>query len=236
MPSCRSLEKAFGSLPAGEPPPPVRAVEPEQHGERRVEFEREAELPFVGISYHAPNIRHADGPALQVLSTVLAGGKSARLYSDMVYKKRLAREVGAWYDDTSVDPGLFSVYAQPMPKKNASEAEAELLAQVEALKKEAVRPRELEKAKNGIEAEFTLAQDSYFYQGMLLAQYEILGDWRWIDRYLPAIQAVTAGDLKRVASTYLTRENRTIGVLVPLVHSGPGPVHRAPPVAAGPVH
>jgi zinc protease len=66
-----------------------------------------------------------------------------------------------------------------------------------------------------MEAQFVFAQDSLFYQAMLLGQYEVAGDWRRIDEYLPAIRAVTADDVVRVARTYLNRDNRTVGVLIP---------------------
>lgn len=225
------LEAAFGALPSRDGAPGVRSVEPEQRGERRVQLKREAELPMVGIAYHVPNITHPDGAVLDVLARVLAGGKSARLYNELVYKRRIALEVGAWYDAKSKDPGLFTFYGQPLPGKDVAAVEAALLDQIEALKTKEIPPRELEKAVNGIEAEFTFAQDSAFYQGLLLGQYEVIGDWRLIDQYLPAVRAVSAGDLQRAARTYLGADTRTVGVLVPLPRTGPP--SSAPPVSAG---
>ncbi len=229
------LEKSFGAIPAGNPPPVVRAVEPEQQGENRTVLRREAQLPFVGIAYHVPNLKSKDGPVLEVLSAVLAGGKSARLYQQLTYQKRLAGDVGANYELTSIDPGLFLIYAQPLPGKAVKTVEEELLAQVEALKKTPIPDRELTKAKNGLESAFVFAQDSLFYQGMLLGQYEIAGDWRAIDNYLPNVSAVSAADIQRVASAYLTTRNRTVGTLEPLpVTAGHAPAMRAP--APGMVH
>jgi zinc protease len=228
------LEKAFGPLPAGDAPPPVRAVEPEQQGENRTVLKREAELPFVALAYHVPNLKSKDGYALEVLSAILAGGKSARLYQRLVYEKRLARDVGASYDLTSIDPGLFVVYGQPLPGKTAKTVEAELLSQLESLKRTAVSKRELMKATNGLEAGFVMAQDSLFYQGMLLGQYEMAGDWHAIDNYLPGVRAVSADDIMRVASFYFTASNRTVGTLEPLpVAAGHATVMHAHP--SGPV-
>ncbi len=229
-----ALEKAFAPLPSGNPPPPVRAVEPEQQGENRTLLKREAQLPFVAIGYHVPNLRNEDGPVLEVLSGILAGGKSARLYRDLVYRQRVARDVGANYELTSIDPGLFTVFGQPLPGKTAKAVEDELLGEVEQLKRTAVRERELTKAKNGLEAAFVQGQDSLFYQGMLLGQYEMAGDWHWIDKYVPSVRAVTAEDIQRVAALYLTVRNRTVGTLEPLpVAPGHKPAMHAPP--AGPV-
>jgi len=211
-----TIEKAFGGIVPGPPIPPLRAIEPVQQGERRTILEREAQLPYVVAGYHVPNLRAPDAYALEVLAAVLAGGKSTRLYRDLVYDKRLARDVGASYDLTSADPGLFYVYGQPLPEKPIEQLEKELLAHVRRLQEQPVSERELTKAKNGIESDSVMAQDSLFYQAMLLGQYEIAGDWRWIDNYLPGVRAITADDVRRVAAFYLTPENRTVATLKPL--------------------
>jgi len=212
----QKVEQAFGSIPAEPAPPPMRSVEPEQKGERRVTLRKEAEMPMIGIAYHVPNASSPDSAALEVLAAVLGDGESSRLYRDLVYKKQVARSAGTSYDRESKDPGLFVVYGQPLPGKKVTDLEKELLAEIEAVKTKPVDARELEKVKNSTEADFVFAQDSPFYQAMLLGQYETQGDWRKIDDYLPAIRAVTAEDLQRVARTHLTTENRTVGVLDPL--------------------
>jgi zinc protease len=224
------VEKAFGDLPSEPPPRPMRSVEPEQKGERRVSLRKEAELPVVGISYHVPNASHPDSAALEVLASVLSDGESSRLYRDLVYKKQLARSVGASYDRESKDPGLFTLYGQPLPGKKEADLEKEILAEVEAVKAKPVEARELEKVKNSVEADLVFAQDSLFYQAMLIGQYETLGDWRQLDQILPAVRAVTAADVQRVARHYLTAENRTVGVLEPWPMTG----KRRPPAPAAP--
>ena len=229
------INKAFSAVPTGEAPPRVRALEPVQHGERRIVLRREAQLPFVGIAYHASNLSEKDWAALEVLSGVLAGGDSARLHHRLVYAKQLARDVGAEYSPTTIDPSLFMLYAQPLPGKAAAQLEKELLAEVDSLQRTPVSEHELAKAKNGIEARFIFAQDSMFYQGLVLGQYESSASWRDVDNYLPQVRAVTAEDVKRVAALYLTPTNRTVGTLDPLPVP---PGHVVPPerVPHGTVH
>ena len=94
--------------------------------------------------------------------------------------------------------------------------ESALFEEVARLRREPVPEQELAKARNQLEAAFVFAQDSLFYQAMLLARYEILGNWRKIDEYLPAIRAVTPDDIMRVANRYLVDDRRVIGVLDPL--------------------
>src|SRR5215470_3918901 len=209
------VTEAFGAIASGPPPPAVRAIEPPQHGGRRVELKREAQLPFVAMAHHVPNLRGSESAALEVLASILSGGDSARLHQELVYRLRLAREAGASYDYTSIDPGLFTVYAQPLPGQSAAAVEAALARELDRARSAAPTPRELDKAKNSIEAQFVFAQDSLFYQAMQLGQYEVAGDWRRVDDYLPTVRKVTADDVLVAARTYLRPENRTTGVLIP---------------------
>src|SRR5215470_19260927 len=99
----------------------------------------------------------SDLAALEVLAAILAGGDSARLHQELVYRQRLARETGASYDYTSIDPGLFTVYAQPLPGQTAAAVEAALDREIERTRSAPPSTRELEKAKNGIESQFVFS-------------------------------------------------------------------------------
>jgi zinc protease len=209
------IKAAFEKIPRGPEPPKVRAEEPLQKGERRVIFKREAELPFVMMFYHAPNLKSPDNFALDLLTVVLAGGRSSRLYHDLVYEKRAARNVDASYSSVSIDPGGFTVMAQLMPGKEPPEVEHEIDAMLDEIKSELISERELQKAKNQIESSFTYAQDSIFGQAMKIGYYEATGDWRDMDRYIDGIRRVTREDVQRVAKQYLDRDRRTVGVLLP---------------------
>ena len=209
------IKAAFGSLPRGSEAPKVRAEELPQQGERRVVLKKEAELPFVLMYYHTPNLRSPDNYALDLLSVVLAGGRSSRLYHDLVYQKRLARSVDADYNGLSIDPSVFSVTAQLMPGKEPTEIEREIDNLLEQVKSELISDRELQKAKNQIESAFVFGQDSIFGQAMKIGYYEAVGGWRLMDDYLDGIRKVTREDILRVAKEYLNRDRRTVGVLIP---------------------
>jgi zinc protease len=220
------VRDTFGDLEAGPTPPPVTAVEPPQNGERRIFVKKEANLASVVWAYQVPNLAHADSFALEVLATVLSGGESSRLYRRLVIEKRLALDISADYPLLSLDANLFSLTAQLLPEKKPTDLEPALEKEVAALVEHGVQERELAKAKNQLEAQFVFGQDSNFYQAMLLARFELLGDWRGIDRYLPGIRAVSADDVRRVAREYLVADHRTVGILVP---TGPSKAPVAPP-------
>ena len=215
------IKAAFGDIPRGSEAPKVRAEEPPQKGERRITLKKEAELPFVLMYYHTPNLKSPDSYALDVLSVVLAGGRSSRLYHDLVYQKRLARSVDADYNGLSIDPSVFSVTAQLMPGKDPAEIEHEIDSLLEPLKLDLISDRELQKAKNQIESTFVYAQDSIFGQAMKIGYYEAVGDWRLLDSYLDGIRKVTPHDIQRVAQEYLNRDRRTVGVLIPTKEMAP---------------
>lgn len=209
------IRETFGRIPRGPDVPAVRSVEPPQEGERRVLVKREAKLPFIFAGYHTPTLSHADAFPLEVLASVLADGKSSRLHRSLVYEQQMALYAGAYYDRVSADPSLLYVYAAALPGKGGEAVEKALYAEVERLQREPVGERELQKAKNQLEADFLLSQDSIFSLARQIATYEMVASWRDWERYVPGVRAVTAADVRRVARTYLTPDNRTVGILVP---------------------
>ena len=209
------VKAAFEKIPRGAPPPVVDVVEPEQRGERRVTLKKEAELASLLMFYQAPNLKSPDNFALDLLAVVLAGGRSSRLHHDLVYQKRLVRGVDADYSSVSVDPMGFSISAQLLPGVQPAMVESEIDGMLVKVKAELISERELQKAKNQIEAAFVFAQDSIFGQAMKIGYYEIAGGWRQMDGYLDGIRKVTREDIRRVARQYLNADRRTLGTLIP---------------------
>jgi len=210
------IDQAFGSYPKGVAPAQEKDIDPPQIGERRIFVKKEAQLPSLVMGYHVPNLREQDSYVLEVIATILSGGKSSRLYQSLVREKRLTLSVDADHSLTSRDPSLFTLSAELLPGKEVAEVEKAFDQEVEQLQKEPVGKQELEKATNQLEASFIFAQDSLFYQAMLLARYEIALSWKTIDDYLPSIRKVSPEDIQRVAKKYLTPDNRTVGILIPL--------------------
>jgi zinc protease len=222
------LEKAFGLIPKGEVPEQKKGIDPPQSGERRITVTREAELPYIIMGYHVPNLHHQDSYVLEVIAAILSGGRSSRFYQTLVREKQLALSVDTDNALLSKDPNLFTLSAQPFPGKEAGELEKALDLEIERLQKKPVGANELQKAKNQLEASFIYGQDSLFYQAMVLAQYEIVGSWKMVDEYVPSIRKVTPEDIQRVAKKYLLPGNRTVGILIPLPPKAGGPAKNIP--------
>jgi len=209
------IKRRFGRIPRGKVPPPMLAVEPVPNGERRVNVKKQAELPIVYMAWHVPNYRSDDAIALEVLSTILSGGRASRLYRDLVYQRQLALEAGGDNSYFSIDPNLFWFWATPMPGQTPEKLEAELSAHMERLKTEPVTDEELARAKNQIEAAFVYQEDSVHQRASLLARFELTGGYAMKDSFLGKIRAVTAADLQRVARTWFDPDKKSVGVLVP---------------------
>lgn len=209
------IKQEFGKIPRGPEPPKVTLEEPPQQGERSAALKKEAELPLRALYYHAPNLLDRDAYALDLLSTILASGRSSRLYQSLVYEKQLATSVDADYDGLAIGPASFGISAQVMPDKEVARVEQSIEDLIARVKAEPVSERELEKAKNQAEAAFVFGQDSIFNQAMRLGQFESMSKWQLIEGYLPGIRAVTAADVLRAAKKYLDPDQRTIGTLIP---------------------
>jgi zinc protease len=211
----KKVREHFEALPSEPVEKQMPSVEPEQKGERRVTLKREAELPFIILAYHTPNFPDDDNYALDVLALILSGGKSTRLYQSLVYEKKVALSASADYSSFNMDPYLFYFFASAAPGKDIKDLEEALFTEAEKIKKEQPSEREVQKAKNKIEASFIMEQDSIYMQAMKYGMFEMLGDWRLIDKYIEGIRKVTAEDVMNVARKYLKEENRTVGILIP---------------------
>jgi len=209
------VKSSFGDMPSGSLVKPMNFTEPDQKGERRVILRREAELPYIIMAYHSPSFPHEDSYALDVLNWILSGGKSSRLYRSLVYETRIALNVSADYSGFNRDPYLFFLYATASPGRDIKEIEESLSSEIEKLKREPPSVREVQKAKNQIEASFIMEQDSIYMQAMKYGMFEMLGDWRLVSKYLEGIRKVTPEDLVKVSRKYLDENNRTVGILIP---------------------
>ena len=219
------ISEAFAGIKNGPKPPPLTDLEPPQDGTRRVELQHAANLPAFEEAYHVPNIVSPDAYALEIASEILSDGQSSRLYKKLVVEKQMVVDIGAGYDMTSFDPGLFVVSAQMRPGIKAADTQVEVEKELAAMRDAPVGAEELQKAKNLEQAQFVFGQDSVMREAEMLGVYEMLGDYHNVDKYLDGIDKVTAADVQRVAKTYLVATNMTEGVLVPtgvLPHGGGG--------------
>jgi predicted Zn-dependent peptidase len=205
-------EKYFGSIPAGPEPPRVETREPEQKGERRFVVEHTAN-PKLMIGYHKPVYPDPDAAALDVLESILAGGRTSRLYKSIFEEQQLTAEE----PNVSNGPGeryenLMIIEALPRSPHTLDEVEKAILAEIEKVKKEPVSERELERVRNQLDANMIRSLGSNIGIAFQVAVGQLYyGDYHAMFRDFERAKKVTAADIQRVANKYLTEQNRTVG-------------------------
>ncbi|MBI5137238.1 MAG: insulinase family protein [Nitrospirae bacterium] len=211
-----SIRATMGALPpSGVTRDPVTA-EPEQMGERRITLEREAQLPFLILGYHVPNWRSPDADALVVLSQLLFEGKRSRIYERLIYTDQSAVDASGDYDPLATDDPFFYFHAMVAPGHDPAAVEAAIYEEVARLQTEPPSERELQRAKNQVEADFLFAQDSAYYQAMRLGEAVSVGAGvDYVDTFPERIRRVTADDVTRVARAYLLAAHRTVAWMNP---------------------
>jgi zinc protease len=209
------IQEYFGKIPPGPKLRPVDIREPVQRGQRRVFVRKEAQLPYVFSAYKVPNLFHEDSYALEVLASILSEGRSARIYRSLVDEKRIALSAGAGYGNFYRFPFLFYLYGTAMPGVRIEDVEKALYAEIDRIKEQPPSEKEVQKAKNQVEAGFIMDQDSIFYRAMMIAEFEMLGGWKKMHEYLEGIRKVTPEDVRRVARKYFVEDFRTVGILIP---------------------
>ncbi|PAW81212.1 MAG: hypothetical protein B9S33_17005 [Pedosphaera sp. Tous-C6FEB] len=205
-------EKYLGRIPRGkEEAPDVVTLEIKQPAEKRLSGEADTN-PQVDIMWHAPAFGHKDTYALSVLAQILST-RTGRLYKGLVLGSKVATQAYA-QQHTMRWASLFNVGGEVTDGKTTAELEAGLLAEIEKVKTAEVPPEELQKVKNNFAAgEYRKLSNNHAVMQALL-RYDGLGRWQEINEAGPKLQAVTAADVKRVAETYLTKENRNIAAIV----------------------
>jgi len=205
-------EKYLGRIPRGkEEAPDVVTLEIKQPAEKRLDAAADTN-PQVDIMWHTPAFGHQDTYALSVLAQILST-RTGRLYKGLVLGSKVATQAYA-QQHTMRWASLFNVGGEVTDGKTTADLEAGLLAEIEKVKTTEVPAEELQKVKNNFAAgEYRkLANNHAIMQALL--RYDGLGRWQEINEAGPKLQAVTAADVKRVANTYLTKENRNVATVV----------------------
>jgi predicted Zn-dependent peptidase len=207
------VERYFGAIKPGKEPLPVTAVEPKQAGERRIELVAESE-PTVILGFHKPAINTPDDYVFDVISMILGNGRTSRFHKKLVIEKQIATDVGVFDAPGSRYPNLFVISANPRAPHTIKDIEEAIEAELEQLKKTPVSERDLQRILNKIEYEEARRMGTNGGLARNLTEFEATaGSWRYMTEHRARISKVTPADIMRVASTYFTRENRTVGFI-----------------------
>jgi predicted Zn-dependent peptidase len=183
-------EKWFGELPDRPSAPAPIPQEPPQTEARRQEVERDVPATTVTVAYPMGGRTSADFYTADLVSDLLSGGDSSRLYNRLVKERRLLSSVNA-YITGDADPGLFIFTGQLLPETTPEAAEAAFREEIGTLCRECIPDYEMQKVKNKFEANTLFGELNVMNKAMNLGFYEMLGDLGLINREVEAYRAVT---------------------------------------------
>jgi len=196
-----TLEGLLGDVEAGAPgAPPLVQLPP--NGSRVKVHTKASDQAHLVLGVHSRPLVDPDRYILQVLATVLGGGMSSRLFTEVRERRGLAYYVFGT-NHSYTDAG--SLYAQSGVDINRiDEAVSTIVEQFRLLAAEPVPPDELEKARNFTKGRFVLQLESPHGTIMFGLRREVLeGQATEPADVLAALDAVTAEDLERVSREIL---------------------------------
>jgi predicted Zn-dependent peptidase len=219
----RLVERYFGRIPRRPPPAPVDGREPPQEGVRRAVVRKAAELPALLVGWHGVRVADPDRAALDVVERLLGDGASSRLELDLVREHEVATEASAdnaW----TIDPELFTIYAQAAPGKTLAAVEERIDAVVRALADAPVAADELAKAKTRLRADLVRSLKTVSGKANRIGFSEVVfGDHRALVGVEAEWAAVKPEDVRRVVGTYLAPDRKTVIMLEPIRPGGGKP-------------
>ena len=204
------LERYFSAVPAAPKPQELATVEPPQVAEKSVVL-REPTQPFYIEAYHRPDYRDPDDAVYDAITDLFSNGRTARLYRSLVRDQRVAA-VAEGFTSFPGDkyPSLFAVYAVPLPGHSTEEMRTAIHKQLDLLKTQPITDEELARYKTRTKADLLRGLGSNDGLAMQLAEYQTrYGDWRELFRQLARVDAVTKGDVQRVAQKLFSESNET---------------------------
>jgi zinc protease len=203
------IAKYFKDIPKGtKPVPRPTVVEPQQTKEVRDVVLDNIQLPAVVHAYHMPAQGTEDSYALDMLSTLLSGGESSRLYKALVDEQKKAYVIQS-FPFASEDPGLYLVFGLANMGVPVEDLEKAMDAEIEKVMNELISEKEFQKVKNQVESQFVQQNSSMVGIAEQLANYHVyFKDSNLINTEIERYNKIKREDLQRVAKKYLTKENR----------------------------
>ena len=188
-------EKWFGDIPSGEKYHRQIPQEPLQQQARLLEVKAEVPLDAFIKTWHMEGRLGKGYYVADLITEILGGGGSSRLYQSLVKEKQLFSNLDCYHFGT-VEPGLLTVEGKLVKGVKMEDAEKAVAEEIEKMKINLVSDIELQKIKNKTESVIAFEDMAVMSRANSLAFYELLGDAALMNNELEKYQAVTAEDIR----------------------------------------
>lgn len=209
------IDEHYGNMKAAPIPNEKRVREPEQRRERRHDMRLPTPTEKLLVGFHAPEFASRDWATLAVLNEVLFGGRSSRIYQELVNETELATETRGSLSPFR-DPGLYEMWVSLRPKKKATVALSTIDRELDRLRRHSVTDEELEKAKNRLELAFLQGMETAGGKAEQIGFYDtVLGDPGRVFGRLEEYRSVTRDQVHDAAKRYFDKRRRTVIRVLP---------------------
>jgi predicted Zn-dependent peptidase len=198
--------KWFGDIPAGKKYDRDIPQEPKQTAPRKLEVKAKVPLDALYKCYHMYARLDPRYYAVELISDLLSGGGSSRLYQSLVKEKQLFSNIDCHHFGT-VDAGLLAIEGKLVKGVKFKEAEEAIDAELQKMKNELVSEDELQKVKNKTESLIAFEDISLMNRANSLATYELLGDASLMNKELEHYQAVTVQQIQEESRNIFDENN-----------------------------
>lgn len=200
------VEKYFGDIPSGTKYVRNIPPEPEQQEARVLEVRADVPLDALYKVWKMPSRRDNGYYIADLVTEILGGGASSRLYQKLVKEQRLFSNIDC-YHFGSVEEGMFTIEGKLVKGVDMKDAEAAVNSILEELTEKGITENELAKVKNKTEAVLAFEDMNILTRANNIAFYELLGDAGLFNREKDKYYAVTAEDISSFCSNIFREKN-----------------------------
>ena len=207
----KKISDYFGPIPRGEEVPRINITEDPITAEIKKKFyDPNIQLPMGLVSYRIPSFKDRDSYVLDMISSILSGGKSSRLYKKMVDDKKVSVQVQA-VNLSFEDYGVYVILSLPVGENTLQTLYDNIDEEIEKLKSDLISDREYEKLQNEFENSFISTNASMSGIANSLASYYLLHDnVNLINERLDIYKSITKEEIRDVANKYLNKDSRAV--------------------------